>query len=152
MLKNYTVIIKNVRTTGLKKLLNYFNSEGHKNHKKNGTQIIEYGSQENYEKLNNEKIFQNAENYIKNKKGGRKLSIVGKSLTFNLPKSYSKIASIEKCGEINQMLIRGIMSEYKKFGIEIEKNEIYSVFQIYPVIHILQFEFHFLCGFYGYHY
>ena len=127
MIKNYTVIIKNVKTTGLKKLLNYFNSEGHKNHKKNNTKIVEYGSQDKFEKLNNEKIQKNTENYIKNKKGGRKLSIIGKSLTFNLPKSYSKIADISKCGEINKMLIRGIMSEYKKFGIEIEENEIYSV-------------------------
>ena len=127
MIKNYTVIIKNVKTTGLKKLLNYFNNSDHKNHKNIGTKIVEYGSQEKYEKMNNEKILRNSENYIKNKKGGRKLSIIGKSLTFNLPKSYQEISTLEKCAEINKMLIRGIMSEYSKFGVEIEKNEIYSV-------------------------
>jgi len=127
MIKNYTVIIKNVRTTGLKKLLNYFNNDSHKNHTKHNTKIVEYGSQEKYEKLNNEKIQKNTKNYIENKKGGRKLSILGKSLTFNLPKNYREISNLEKCAEINKMLIRGIMSEYKKFGIEIEKNEIYSV-------------------------
>jgi len=139
MIKNYTVIIKNVRTTGLKKLLNYFNNDSHKNHTKNGTQIVEYGSQDKFEKLNNEKIFQNAENYIKNKKGGRKLSIVGKSLTFNLPKSYREIADISKCEKINKMLVRGIMSEYQKFNVEIGEDEIYSVLhhQDNPHFHLI---------------
>jgi hypothetical protein len=139
MLKNYTVIVKNVLIEKRENLLKYLNDEKHKNHTKKETEIFEFSNRDEFEKLTNDKLKMNKENYKKNKKGGRKLKRVAKSFTFNLPKNYKNIASIEKCKEIDLKLKKAIISIYKNFNVEINENELYSVLhhQDNPHIHLI---------------
>lgn len=138
MLKNYTVIVKNVNIDKRNTILKYLTNKDHKNHK-NNTEIFEYSDVKIFEKITNQKLKKNEENYIINKKGGKKLKVVNKSLTFNLPKDYKKIATPEKCQEIYNQVIKKIIREYKAFGVEITEKELYGVlhYQNNPHIHLI---------------
>ena len=50
MLKNYTVIVKNVNKDKKHLLLNYLNDEHHKNHTKKATEILELSDRDEFEK------------------------------------------------------------------------------------------------------
>ncbi len=130
MLKNYTVIVKNVKKDKHKNLLTYLSDDKHKNHTKKSTEIYELSSAAEFEKITEEKLKQNEENYYnpeKGYRGGRKLKVVNKSFTFNLPKSYKEIASVEKCREIDLKLKKAIIKIFAQLGVEINENELYSV-------------------------
>ena len=139
MLKNYTVIVKNVDKDKHKQLLKYLNDNKHKNHTKKETEIYELGDANEFEKITEDKLKKNEENYYKNGKGGKKLKVVNKSFTFNLPKSYKEIATVEKCKEMDKLLKREIIKLLKQLNIEIGENELYSVLhhQDNPHIHLV---------------
>lgn len=139
MLKNYTVIVKNVLIEKRENLLKYLNDENHKNHTKKETNIFELSNREKFKKITDDKLKRNAENYSKNKKGGKRLKRVAKSFTFNLPKNYKSLASVEQCKKIDEKLKKEIIKIYATFGIEIDNNELYSVLhhQDNPHIHLI---------------
>ena len=142
MLKNYTVIVKNVKKDKHKNMLTYLSDDKHKNHTKNATEIYELSNANEFEKITKDKLKKNEENYYnpdKGYRGGRKLKVVNKSFTFNLPKSYKEIASVEKCKEIDLKLKKAIIKIFIQLGIEINENELYSVlhYQDNPHIHLI---------------
>jgi FtsZ-binding cell division protein ZapB len=83
------------------------------------------------------KIKENEKKYLKNGKGGRKLKISNKSLTFNIPVGYS--CSIQELKEINKTLTQEIIKLYKAYNFDIKENEIYNIihYQDNPHIHAL---------------
>jgi len=125
MLKNYTVRIKNVRVDKMKLIINYLHNDSHKNHTKKNTEIISISDRENFEKITSSKIEKNAQNYIRNGKGGKKLKVSSKSLTFNTPKNYA--CTEKQLKTINTKLNEEIIKLYKTYNVEITENEIYSV-------------------------
>ena len=108
MLKNYTVIVKNVDIVKENNLINYLVNERHRNHLKKDTKIIEFSNRKTYQTHNENKVKINRNNYILNGKGGKSLKRISKSYTFNLPKSYKSIVSIEQMRQIDSMLKRHI--------------------------------------------
>lgn len=134
MLKNYTVRIKNVKCEKVSQILKYFNDNEHKNHTKKNTEIFELSNLEEFKELNKMKIEKNESNYKLNGKGGRKLSISNKSLTFNLPNNYN--CSVEQIKEINTLLTQEIIKLYKTYNFEISTDEVYSVIHYQNNAHI----------------
>lgn len=122
---NYIVRIKNVKVDRLNTLINYLNDTKHKNHTKKNTQIFEMSNREDFLTSTIEKQWKNAESYIKNKKGGRKLNVVGKSLTFNIPKGFEFDMDIGL--QINNDIITKIKELYKSINYDLEDNELYGV-------------------------
>ena len=142
MLKNYTVIVKNVKKEKYKTLLKYLNDEKHKNHTKKETEIFELSDREKFEEMTAERLAKNEENYYnpeKGYRGGRKLKVVHKSFTFNLPKDYKKIATVEKCRELDEKLKKKITQAFGRFGVDLSSEELYSVlhYQDNPHIHLV---------------
>jgi len=139
MLKNYTVIVKNVDIVKENNLINYLVNERHRNHLKKDTKIIEFSNRKTYQTHNENKVKINRNNYILNGKGGKSLKRISKSYTFNLPKSYKSIVSIEQMRQIDSMLKRHITKIYADFNIDINTDEIYSVlhYQDNPHLHLL---------------
>lgn len=136
MIMNYVVRIKNVRVDRLRTILNYLTNDNHKNHTKHQTEISELSDRERYEKVANEKIVKNKVDYMKNGKGGRPLSVFGKSLTFNVPPAFTMD---EKTSEkVYEDLLEGIQEIYRNLPpyskgddgetYELDPEEIYSVF------------------------
>lgn len=137
---NYIVRIKNVKVDRLKTLLKYLNNENHKNHTKKSTEIYELSNREDFVKISSKKIVKNKEEYVKNKKGGRPLKVLGKSLTFNIPPSFD--FDLEKSKLIYEDLINGLVEIYQNLSndkYDIDVNEIYGVLhkQENPHYHIL---------------
>ena len=139
MLKNYTVIIKNVAVGKTETLINYLKNDTHKNHTKHQTKIFAAGNEKEFLEIEKNKIFKNKENYILNAKGGKKLKVINKSLTFNLPKNYKSVCSQEQIKKINEILLRQIKKIYADFGVEIDISEMFSVihYQNNPHIHLI---------------
>ncbi len=125
MIMNYVVRIKNVKVFGLETFLNYLNDKKHKNHTKKNTEIFELSNRNDFVLSTMDKLWKNGENYIKNKKGGRKLKVLGKSLTFNIPKGFDFNLDIGK--QINTDIAAKIRGLYKSYGYDIEENELYGV-------------------------
>lgn len=132
MLKNYTVKIKNVKKVALKNYISYLNNQEHKNHY--STSIYNENNDINF--FNNElfKFSNNEEKYKLNGKGGRKCSIISKSLTFNIP-PYYKI-NIEQARTIKKELLTNIISIYSKNGISISYNDLYAVIHYQENTHL----------------
>ena len=139
MLKNYTVIVKNVNINKEANLLNYLVNNKHKNHIKKDTKIIELSNRDTYEAHNLKKLKLNHNNYVLNGKGGKPLKRISKSFTFNLPKSYKSITSVKQMQQIDSILKRQITKIYADFNIDINVEEIYSVlhYQDNPHLHLL---------------
>ena len=135
MIKNYNVRIKNVKATRLVTFVKYLNNNKHKNHTKRNTQIIEYSNKNDFLASTKEKQLKNTLNYKKNKKGGRKLVVIGKSITFNIPKDFEFDINIGK--EINQDINTKLKGLYNSYGYTLTDNEVYSVLhnQINPHFH-----------------
>ena len=89
-IRNYTVIQKNVKVGEENKLLNYLLSDTHKNHL--DTIIHCDNSPTDYSDLLFLRKQANDFNYMKNKKGGRKLKDIAKSITFNIPPDFKSTA------------------------------------------------------------
>ena len=120
MLKNYVVKIENVESGKESKIIKYMFNETHQNHTqtiilKNG--VVDDGD-EFFLHLQELKHL-NEMNYLKNKKGGRKLKRIAKSLTFNIPKYYE--VSEEQAEQINAVLEQEIFKLLEAKGIEIDK-------------------------------
>lgn len=135
MIINYNIKIKNVKVSRLDIFVKYLNNDKHKNHTKRNTQIIEYSSKNDFLETTKEKYFKNNINYQKNKKGGRRLVVIGKSLTFNIPKSFEFDLNIGK--EINNDINTKLQELYMSYDYKITNNEIYGVLhnQINPHYH-----------------
>ena len=137
MIKNYVVRIKNLKVARLNTFLNYLNNTEHKNHSKHNTVITELSDRTNFQELTHEKIWKNAESYIKNKKGGRKLKVCGKSLTFNIPPHFQFNNTI--AAELSEEISKGIKILYNTYGYDLKEEEIYKVLhnQTNPHFHVL---------------
>ena len=135
MLLNYVVRIKKLKVNGLNRFLKYLNNDKHKNHTKKNTEIYELSNQERFTKISKNKITKNKMGYIKNRKGGRPLSVLGKSLTFNIPVGFDFDLEVSKL--IYEDIVNGLKEIYKnlppnKLGdpytsYDLEEEEIYSV-------------------------
>lgn len=125
MIKNYVVRIKNVKAERLNALLNYLNDKNHKNHTKKNTVITELSNRKEFYEITSEKLWKNAESYIKNKKGGRKLKVIGKSLTFNIPPHFQFNNII--AAELSEEISKGIKSLYNTYGYDLQEEELYKV-------------------------
>lgn len=147
MLKNYTVIVKNVKVDKTRQLIRYLNNDKHKNHTKHETEIFELSNSDKFEKITDDKIKQNELNYYNPEKrgldkfgnpisGGKKLKVANKSFTFNLPKSYKNFATKEQMIKIDRTLKAEIIKIYKNFGVEIVEEELYSVLHFQEGRHI----------------
>lgn len=125
MLKNYTVIIKNVKVGKQNNMIKYLTDAKHKNHVnttfKNATEIDEETYKENLLK----KVHQQELAYMKNAKGGRKLKRIAKSITFNLPKDYD--ATPKQVISINLKLLEEIEKLCWNIHIDLTKNDLYSI-------------------------
>lgn len=144
---NYVVRIKNVKVDRLRTMLNYLNDGEHKNHTKKNTEIIELSNRERFEEISNEKIVRNLTAYKKNAKGGRPLSVYGKSLTFNIPREFD--FDMKTSERIYEDLVEGIKELYQNLppfkkgeegeSYDLREEEIYSVLhnQENPHYHIV---------------
>lgn len=136
MIMNYVVRIKKVEVSKLNTLLNYLNNENHKNHTKKNTVITELSNREIFQKITSDKLWKNAESYIKNGKGGQKLKRIGKSLTFNIPPQFE--FDHNTAATIHKDITKGIKDLYNTYGYNIEEEETYKVLhnQDNPHFHI----------------
>jgi len=135
MLKNYTVIIKNVKIGQQDKIIKYLENETHKNHM--NTKIICENEVEIFRESLLDKLHENNKNYIRNKKGGRPPKRVAKSLTFNIPPVYK--ATEEQSKEISKELILRLLELFKSFNIELDEQDLFMAihYQDNPHIHLL---------------
>ena len=120
MLKNYVVKIENVEKGKENKIIKYMFNETHQNHTK--TTILKNGVEDDGDEFFlhlQELKHKNEMNYLKNKKGGKKLKRIAKSLTFNIPKYYE--VSEAQAEEINALLEQEIFKLFEAKGIEIDK-------------------------------
>ncbi len=125
MIKNYVVGIRSVKAERLGTFINYLNSTTHKNHTKHNTEISEYSDRESFEALYADRLWKNAEAFIKRARGGRRLKVIGKSLTFNIPPQFE--FNKEIANDLSEDIINGLKKIYNSFGYELEENEIYYV-------------------------
>lgn len=144
---NYVVRMKNVKVDRLNTILNYLTNDNHKNHTKHNTQISELSNREQYRNIADNKIVKNKVAYMKNGKGGKPLSVFGKSLTFNIPPSFEMNEKLSK--DIYNDLVIGLKELYKNLppfskgdpgeSYDLDENELYSVFhnQNNPHWHVL---------------
>ena len=125
MIMSYVVRMKNVRPNGLNRYINYLNNPNTKSHKEKNTVITELSNRDNFLKISSEKLWNNGEKYIKNGKGGRPLTRVSKSLTFNVPTQFEFNYNVGE--DIFKDIIKGLKSLYNSYGHYISESEIYSV-------------------------
>jgi hypothetical protein len=125
MIKNYNVKIRNINVDRVESYCKYLNDGNHKNHTKKDTKIINNSDTNRF--LNNviKSIDNNRKNYELNGKGGKKLKVFGKSLTFNIPTTFTPSSEILK--KIERDLIDKIIDLYGNYDYEIDRNELYSV-------------------------
>jgi len=137
MLKNYVVRIANVKAERLNTFVKYLNNTEHKNHAKHNTSIKEYSNKQRFLIATSEKLFLNREAFKKRARGGRKLKVVGKSLTFNIPPKFEFNNDI--ADYISEEIKIKLKELYNSFGYELEEWEIYSVLhkQKNPHYHII---------------
>jgi len=136
MIKNYVVRIKNVKSERLNTFLDYLNDDSHKNHTKKNTVIMELSNRKIFQELTNAKIWKNTESYINNRKGGRKLQVCGKSLTFNIPPHFQFNNTI--AAELSEEISKGIKTLYNHYGYDLQEEEMYIVLhrQSNPHFHV----------------
>lgn len=125
MIMSYVVKMKNIRPNGLHRYINYLNNPNTKSHKEKNTVITELSNRDNFIKISSEKLWNNGEKYIKNGKGGRPLTRIGKSLTFNIPTQFEFNDNVSI--HIYNEIINGLKSIYNSYGYNIDDSEIYSV-------------------------
>jgi len=137
MIKNYVVRIRNVKAERLNTFLNYLNNTEHKNHTKHNTVITEYSDRKSFYELTSEKLWKNAEAFIKRARGGRRLKVVGKSLTFNIPPRFQFNEDI--AADLSEEINKGLLDLYNSFGYDLQEEEFYSVLhnQTNPHFHVI---------------
>lgn len=137
MLKNYVVRIANVKAERLNTFVKYLNNTEHKNHAKHNTSIVEYSNKKNFLISTSEKLFLNQEAFKKRARGGRRLKVIGKSLTFNIPPKFQ--FNNEVGDYLSEEIKKKIRELYNSFGYELKEWEIYSVLhnQSNPHFHVI---------------
>jgi len=135
MLKNYVVKMENVEVGKQNKIINYMVNQEHKNHK--NTIILTEDNSEDYKLNLMKKLHASQLNYAKNKKGGRPLKRLAKSLTFNIPK-YFNISETE-LKSIDGILKLKIKNLIDSLGIDLNLSDIFSAghYQDNAHIHLL---------------
>jgi len=135
MLKNYVVKMENVEVGKQQKIVNYMVNEEHKNH--TNTQIFCDSSEEEYKLNLLAKLHSSQMNYAKNKKGGRPLKRIAKSLTFNIPK-YFNCSDLE-LKNIDSIIKMKIIELLNKLGIDLQLSDLFSAshFQDNKHIHLI---------------
>lgn len=122
MLKNYVVKVANVEVGEQNKIIKYLVNREHKNHK--NTVINSTDNALDYQTNLLNKIHTNEVNYLKNKKGGRKLKRIAKSFTFNLPKNYD--CSLNEIKLIDELIKSKLAKSISDIGIELNIMDIFS--------------------------
>jgi hypothetical protein len=123
-IKNYVVNIrKNTIDNFENFVMNYLENDTHKNHSKHNTQFFNSFDKVEYITIQKRKLLKNQELH-KNKKG-RKLKVISKSLTFNIPKTFE--INEKELKEIEESLISEIIKLYDSKNVKIERNELYSI-------------------------
>ncbi len=137
MLNNYVVRIANVKAERLQTFVKYLNNTEHKNHAKHNTSITEYSNKKDFLIATSEKLFLNREAFKKRARGGRKLKVVGKSLTFNIPTKFEFNNDI--ADYLSEEIKIKLKELYNSFGYHLQEDEIYSVLhkQKNPHYHVI---------------
>lgn len=125
MIMNYVVRIKNINVERLNTFINYLNNKKHKNHTKKNTVITELSNRKSFYETTSEKVWKNAEAFIKRARGGRRLKVVGKSLTFNIPPQFE--FNDITAADLEEEIKKGIKDLYNTFGYELKEEEMYMV-------------------------
>lgn len=125
MITNYVVRIKNVKVDRLNTFIRYLNDEKHKNHTKKNTVITELSDRELFHKTAREKVWKNSESYVRRGRGGRRLKVVGKSLTFNIPPMFD--FNDQTAATIKNLILEGIKNLYNSYGYDLQEEEVYMV-------------------------
>lgn len=133
MLKNYNVKIRNLNKDRVSVFVKYLNDTKHKNHSKHNTKIYNLSNTDLFIEKSNDKIRLNEEQFIKRARGGRRLKVFGKSLTFNIPKSF--IVNELICQKVYNDLIKQIIDLYKVYDYRINQSDFYSVLHLQPNSH-----------------
>lgn len=133
MLKNYNVKIRNLNKDRVSVFVKYLNDTKHKNHSKHNTKIYNLSNTDLFIEKSNEKIRLNEEKFIKRARGGRRLKVFAKSLTFNIPKSF--IVNELICQKVYNDLMKQIIDLYKVYDYRINQSDFYSVLHLQPNSH-----------------
>jgi len=134
-IRNYTVIQKNVKVGESNKMINYLLNEEHKNHKE--TTIHCEDNSELFSDLLFLRKQKNDFNYMKNKKGGRKLKDIAKSLTFNIPPDFKPTLNDTK--QILNHIHNGLLDLFNQYDINMYESDLFTAIhqQSNTHIHIL---------------
>lgn len=134
-IRNYTVIQKNVKVGESNKMINYLINAEHKNHK--NTIIHCEDNSEDYSDLLFLRKQKNDFNYMKNRKGGRKLKDIAKSLTFNIPPDFKPTLNDTK--QIKEYIHNGLLDLFKMYDINMNDSDLFTAIheQDNSHIHIL---------------
>ena len=135
MLKNYVVKMENVEVGKQNKIVDYMVNSEHKNH--SNTIILCEDNSEDYKINLLGKLHASQMNYAKNKKGGRPLKRLAKSLTFNIPKYFN--CSESELKSIDGILKLKIKQLIDRLGIDLQLSDLFSAghYQDNAHIHLL---------------
>lgn len=133
MISNYNVKIRNLNVDRVNVFVKYLNDAKHKNHSKHNTSIYNLSDTDLFIQKSNDKIEMNKQAFIKRARGGRRLKVFGKSLTFNIPKSF--IVNELICIKVYNDLITQIIDLYSQYNYEINESDFYSVLHLQSNAH-----------------
>jgi len=122
-IRNYVVKQENVKSGSENKMINYLLSETHRNHK--DTIIHCEDNSEKFSDLLFLRKQKNDFNYMKNKKGGRKLKDIAKSITFNIPPDFKP--TINDTNQILNHIHNGLLDLFKMYDINMNESDLFSV-------------------------
>lgn len=122
-IRNYVVKQENVKSGKENKMINYLLSETHRNHKQ--TKIHCEDNSDNFSDLLFLRKQRNDFNYMKNKKGGRKLKDIAKSITFNIPPDFKP--SLNDTKQILNHIHNGLLDLFKLYDINMNESDLFSV-------------------------
>lgn len=131
-IRNYTVIQKNIKVGQSDKMINYLINQEHKNHK--DTKIICQDNSEDFKDLLFLRKQKNDFNYMKNKKGGRKLSDIAKSITFNIPPAFE--VSEEQSIEILDKIKIKMVELFELNNLDMDQSDLYAAIHFQENSHI----------------
>ena len=122
MLKSYIVKTKNIMVGNQNKIINYMINSEHINHK--DTNIICGDNVNEFKEYLLGRLHHNQMNYALNKKGGKPLKRIAKSLTFNIPKSFE--SSNEQLLEIDRNIKSRIIELCQGYDIDLNVENLFS--------------------------
>ena len=131
-IRNYVVKQKNVKIEKSGTIIRYMLNEEHKNHK--NTKILCEDNSDNFQDLLVDRLHLNNINYMKNRKGGRKLKDIAKSLTFNVPPAFN--ISEEDIKKVLDLIKKRMTELFDKFDIDLDESDLFSAVHIQDNSHI----------------